>query len=744
MKNANRRPVSFTMLLALTVTLAIQTNLVVAADGDKTEGSSNENWENVSEAFTKQIAANDVDPTFLRRCIGLIVTPDGDIVIQTSTKGICFSRDQGATWSVVPDNNIKGRCESASCVSIDYPYTGRMAFFCYDGASGMSGGMSLDGAKTWCPFSQLHRGVTVADVDWNSEDPQIIFGMTHEPFYTVLSDDGGETWQQLYKEETGSSADLNYCQGVIDGKTLTRYNPNKQPGVIELSTDAGQTWTTVTADYKVLGRRPVHYGRNLYWTTAQGVIKSTNGKDWTLTGPGAEGSFHGPYFGLSEQEFVVVTDTQFLKTEDGGKTWKPIAKFYKAPDITHDSTTYSYFGWDAKHNILYASGLGCAVYKLQLSSPTMLQPEPKPLANQNATVTAPVTGPSLGMALDPASPQAKLLGELKLPAVICPDVLSAMSQGDHPVVVAAATLVTLKTLNSHSDAVKAFTANGGWLMLWGLTPEGLADFNQLVGVEHLLRPFTVEAAELPAQPDPLLNGLHPGNVTMLSGEGAQNLRLRAGDVWSYVLDGDDIAPFAKIPSSDYWRPGEVTKPGDDHYPPNLVNGLDDSWQLGFTIPITKPEYLKWNFDFPRPETVTQFSLIPDTAYNKIQRIRLTFPGSKAQPLEFAVQPMMTRQDFPVPNIQATGMTLELITETQGKVPVTGIRNLWIKVQRSDDFKQKVQPLLSIGVLNKYPMGKGGILLNEMQPKDGDLFIHNQQKRILSVLINNLLAKPESR
>ena len=32
------------------------------------------------------------------------------------------------------------------------------------------------------------------------------------------------------------------------------------------------------------------------------------------------------------------------------------------------------------------------------------------------------------------------------------------------------------------DQVKAFTAKGGWLMAWGLTPEGLADFNRLVGV----------------------------------------------------------------------------------------------------------------------------------------------------------------------------------------------------------------------------------------------------------------------
>ena len=92
----------------------------------------------------------------------------------------------------------------------------------------------------------------------------------------------------------------------------------------------------------------MHYGRNIYWTTTKGVIKSTDGKDWKLTGSGAEGAVYGPYFGSREQEFVIVTDKYFLKTEDGGQTWKPIAKLYTAPDIFHNAPSYSYYGWDAK------------------------------------------------------------------------------------------------------------------------------------------------------------------------------------------------------------------------------------------------------------------------------------------------------------------------------------------------------------------------------------------------------------
>ena len=43
-------------------------------------------------------------------------------------------------------------------------------------------------------------------------------------------------------------------------------------------------------------------------------------------------------------------------------------------------------------------------------------------------------------------------------------------------------------------------------MLWGLTPEGLANYNKLVGENHVIRPFGMERVTMPAQRDPLLPG----------------------------------------------------------------------------------------------------------------------------------------------------------------------------------------------------------------------------------------------
>jgi len=324
-----------------------------------------DDWQNVSAEFTKQIGVDEIEPAFMRHCIGLMVTPTGELVMLTANKGICVSKDQGATWSVVADNAVSGRSEGGFGFSVAYPYDGRMAFFCYDGMGGTAGGMSRDGAATWSAFAQMQRGLEFADVDWSAHGPNTIYGMTHEPYFSIMSGDDGKNWRRLDPEESGGGAESRYCVGIIDAKTLTRYNPGQDGGVIEWSDDAGSTWTQV-ADYRVQGRRPVHYGRNLYWTTTKGVITSADGKHWTLTGKGAEGAIDGPYFGASEREMVVVTDTYFLKTEDGGRTWRPIAKVNVPADMFHHEQASCYFGWDPVHDILYASGLGAAVYRLKL------------------------------------------------------------------------------------------------------------------------------------------------------------------------------------------------------------------------------------------------------------------------------------------------------------------------------------------------------------------------------------------
>lgn len=353
------------------------------------------------------------------------------------------------------------------------------------------------------------------------------------------------------------------------------------------------------------------------------------------------------------------------------------------------------------------------------------------------------------LTLDPASARGKLLRRIGLQTTPCTDLLAEMQAGKCPVIIADANPATLKLLAANSTTVKAFTTHGGWLMLWGVTPKGLADFNTLVGLQHLIRPFVMEAVGLRTPVAPLARGLVEGDVVMMSSQKTDGWAapyMRAEDAWSYVLDIDDIAPFSTFPPGEYWRPGEpdylIAAPGTDRYPRNMVNGLYSSWQVGFTIPLGKPEYTRWNITFPREETVCGFSLVPDIIYNRISKMKLSFTDSTAPPVEIDVKPELTRQDYTFPATRTSGLLVEITqTDDHSTGKVTGIRNLWITVKRPDDFFQRMFPFFTIGVMNAYPQGAGGIVVNEMKAPAQESNPDNAEKKltILARLFHNLGA-----
>ncbi len=131
------------------------------------------------------------------------------------------------------------------------------------------------------------------------------------------------------------------------------------------------------------------------------------------------------------------------------------------------------------------------------------------------------------------------------------------------------------------DKVRAFTAKGGWLMAWGLAPDGLASFNKLVGVEHVLRPFEMETSICPPLRDPLLSGLSVRDVAMESTE--QMYRWAADkymvdDEFTWIVDFDDIAPFCEFPGAKAGDHAAARK-AQANWPRNVVNGFTHDLDL---------------------------------------------------------------------------------------------------------------------------------------------------------------------
>lgn len=348
--------------------------------------------------------------------------------------------------------------------------------------------------------------------------------------------------------------------------------------------------------------------------------------------------------------------------------------------------------------------------------------------------------------VDPASEKGKLLARIGLEHTTLADPVAAID-GKYPIVVVDATPANLAKLAAALDRVRAFTDSGGWLMLWGVTPEGLADFNRIVGVEHVMRPFQRERVVLAMPRDPLSSGLTLRDVVMEDSERVASwmgLRWLADDEFTHVVDLTDIAPFCKMPSPEEMGKGpDRCAPGSDHWPPNMVNGLtaEDSWRYCYSILLDQGHKTRWTMELPREEELIDFAVVLNTIYHKVTKIHLYYDDDP-NPVVLQTRPTSERQEFSLAGRRARRLTIELADwEKSGRQNVIGIDNFWIGVRRSPEFLQRVRPLTNIGGLVRYNLGKGGVVLNQLNILAQERLPLNAEKKatIVKTLLKNLGA-----
>ena len=349
------------------------------------------------------------------------------------------------------------------------------------------------------------------------------------------------------------------------------------------------------------------------------------------------------------------------------------------------------------------------------------------------------------VAIDPTSLKGKLLVATGLKFTTVSDPLAALD-ARYGVAVVEASPANLKVLAASRASVQTYTQAGGWLMLWGLTPEGLADYNQIVGFNHVIRPFQMERVTLATPRDPLTAGLSLRDVVMDSGHDIftyMSLKFPAEDEFTSIVDYDEIGPFVKFPSlADMGQPLD-SAPGWDHWPGNMVNNYtaDDTWRLCYSIAIDRGQKTKWTMELPQPEVLTSFGIVLNVIYHKVTKINFYFDQDPT-PFTITTRPTHDRQDFPIAGRKARTITMELAEwEKSGTANVIGIDNMWIGVQRPAEFLDHVKPLLNIGGLMRYNQGKGGILLNQLNILAHEANPVNAEKKmtITKTLLKNLGA-----
>ncbi len=329
------------------------------------------------------------------------------------------------------------------------------------------------------------------------------------------------------------------------------------------------------------------------------------------------------------------------------------------------------------------------------------------------------------------------------------DPLEMLRSGEYEVLVVEATGAHLARLASAKDDVAAWTRKGNWLMLWGLTPQGLDAYNRLVGVEHLIRPFRLEKLRKRGA-DPLLAGVSTSDLRMST---TKKFHRHTGqtfldwNVFNHVVDYDDVAPFAAWPAPSYF--GSQHAETDyfaamDNLPLNMVNGMtpDEYWVYGFSIHLYDQDPTTWSVTLPRKEKLAELSIVVNRTYHEVTKLRVTFNDDDETAMTFDIADEAGRQDFRLPGIAADKVTFEIVDwALRGTKDVIGIGNIWLRAERSEEFRRKVTPLLNVGGLMKYPNGKGGIVLNQLKLLETEARPENADKkrRILKALLRNVGA-----
>ena len=317
------------------------------------------------------------------------------------------------------------------------------------------------------------------------------------------------------------------------------------------------------------------------------------------------------------------------------------------------------------------------------------------------------------------------------------DPISAITDPKIKLAIIEATPANLHKLSGDLPKIQAFNARGGYIVFHGLTPEGLNDYNKIVGFDHMIRPMQRERVLFPPVKDPLMAGLTLGDVVLLSGErifGYTSDEYTVSDMFSFIVDYDEVAPFGK---STFFAYDKITNGfvGSDGWPQIINFGLEKDDAGGF-----KPSLIP--ISFPKPQTIKEWTWIGDKNYWLPTRVSLAFDGTNKQTYDVPAndEPQTLPIKSPRPAKDLT-LAIEGWEVRPGVNSLVGIDNIYLKAERPADFYQKVKPMLNVGGLMDYPRGKGGIVLCNLLFKDTEAVPVNVQKKraIFSALLRNLQA-----
>lgn len=217
---------------------------------------------------------------------------------------------------------------------------------------------SEDGGKSWRNVLFVNELTGCSELSMDMQNPMVLYAAMWEhqrkPWKIISggsgdglykSNDGGETWSKIHKglpEEKGKMA-VAVCRSNPDKVyVLIESDSNKGKGGLYVSEDAGEKWTKVSGDRRLLHRAWYYLEifvdpldeHTIYSLTAQAMKSIEGGKTWKKI-TGTHSDFHDLWINPSNsQNLCIANDGGAAISFNGGKTWSsqdgmPTAQIYR-------------------------------------------------------------------------------------------------------------------------------------------------------------------------------------------------------------------------------------------------------------------------------------------------------------------------------------------------------------------------------------------------------------------------------
>ncbi len=333
------------------------------------------------------------------------------------------------------------------------------------------------------------------------------------------------------------------------------------------------------------------------------------------------------------------------------------------------------------------------------------------------------------------------------------DLRAALDASKYVAVVVDASKDNLSALAGLKAQADAFQQAGGWIMLNGLGPDGIGEFNAFMGTDHMVRPFRIERVTMERPDFSLAATLGCQDVALFGTKKMlHNRRWISGDTYSHVVDGRDFAPFCLMPDGP--EDPFAYEPGfNDRDPYNMVNGMfvSDDWRYYYSVWIEEDEdHRELTFRLRRPDTLAQINIWSNDIYWAIQDMDVILDGDTANKVSvrLPVSSKVNEIKLPEPRRVEKTITFDVrswqeVNQARPDVRLLGID--YLQFLRPEPPREAVF-IDNVGGLVAYPRGKGGVFLNQTNFMADEPFEENAGKKqnLTGVILRNMGVGTESR